>query len=332
MHRQVVALPVEQPQLRISIGDVPVSGAIALEIESVAYFAADRFWIRFATGAAEFTSTPYFAELGNQTITIDVALSGFGFTNLLVGQIDNVRIDILANTATLTGRDLSARLIDTEISEAFVNQTASQIAQLIASRHQLTANVTATTTPVGQYYELDHARSTLGINSRTTTEWNLLSYLAQLENCELSVAGTALNFGPPTFSAPVLVVPGSFIELTLDIATNLPSSTIVKSWNSRSKAVFSKSEGVGLTTTIIRPNLTQVQAEQIAAGHLATLGQHGTVLVGTMPADVTMVPGMQMSLAGTNSDFDQNYIIAKISRMLDARSGFVQTVRAYATS
>jgi hypothetical protein len=131
---------------------------------------------------------------------------------------------------------------------------------------------------------------------------------------------------------PVFVGPGSFIELTLDIATNLPGGTIVKSWNSRNKAVFSQSEGTGLTTTIIRPNLTQVQVEQIAAGHLAVLSQHGTVLIGTMPADVAMVPGMQMSLAGTNSDLDQNYIIAKISRMLDARSGFVQTVRAYAIS
>lgn len=325
-------MPLKQPSLRISIGDALVPGAIAFEIESVAYFAADRFWIRFAMGVAEFTSVAYFVKLGNQTITIDVTLNGFGFTNLLIGQIDNVRIDILANTATLTGRDLSARLIDAESSETFVNHTASQIAEVIASRHQLTANVTVTTTPVGQYYELDHARSTLGVNSRTTTEWNLLSSLAQVENFELSVVGTVLNFGPPVLSMPVFVGPGSFIELTLDIATNLPGGTIVKSWNSRNKAVFSQSEGTGLTTTIIRPNLTQVQVEQIAAGHLAVLSQHGTVLIGTMPADVAMVPGMQMSLAGTNSDLDQNYIIAKISRMLDARSGFVQTVRAYAIS
>jgi len=324
-----VALPAEQPQLRLSIAGVPVPGAVSLEIESVAYFSASRFRIEFAIGAAAFTTAAYFAALGLQTITIEAALSGFGYATLLTGQIDNIRIDLLSNTAVLSGRDLSARLIDTEISQTFANQTSSQIATTIADRHGLTANVTSTSILVGQYYELDHARSALGVNSRTTTEWNLLVELAKIENFVLSVTGTTLNFGPAVAGQPVFVTPQRFISLSLDVATTIPMSAQVKSWNTRQKAVVSESAGSGAATTIIRPNLTAAQAQSVAANHLSTLRQHGTLMVGTMPADVTLMPGMELVLTGTNSALDQTYRVSAVSRLLQAKTGFTQTVLAF---
>ena len=322
---------VEQPQLLPSIGGVPVPGSVALEINSVAYFAADRFRIVFAIGAAPFTTTAYFSALGLQEITISASLDGLGYVTLLVGQIDNVRIDLLANTATLTGRDLSARLIDTEIAETFANQTASQIATTVAARHQLTTNVSATTTPVGQYYELDHARSALGLNSRMTTEWNLLSALAQIEDYGLSVVGNTLNFGPPPAVEVVPVTPENFISISLDIAAALPQMSTVQSWNCRNKNVVSGTQGSGAGTTMIRPNLTAAQAQTMAMNHLATLSQHGTILTGTMPADLSLAPGMQLVLSGTYSLFDQSYVVQSISRRLQANSGFSQMIKACTT-
>jgi hypothetical protein len=328
MRQRGAALPAEQPQLLPSIGGVPVPGGISLEINSVAYFAADRFRIVFAIGAAPFATTAYFAALGLQAITIKASLGGIGYATLLVGQIDNIRIDLLANTTTLSGRDLSARLIDTEISETFANQTSSQIATTIAARHQLTANVTATTVAVGQYYELDHARSALGLNSRMRTEWNLLAALAQVENYGLSVVGNTLNFCPPPATAIVSVTPQNFLAISLDIAAALPQSTTVQSWSSRNKNVVSGTQGSGAGTTMIRPNLTAAQAQAIATNHLATLGQHSTILMGTMPADLSLMPGTQLALSGTYSIFDQTYVVQSISRTLHGRSGFIQTIRA----
>ncbi|GLR67562.1 hypothetical protein GCM10010909_22430 [Acidocella aquatica] len=307
-------------------------GAVELEIESVAYFSADRFRISFAVGAAGFTTIAYFSSLGLEVITIEAALDGYGMVPLLTGQIDNIQIDILENKAILTGRDLSARLIDTEVSETFVNQTASQIVTAVALRHQLTPNVTATAALVGQYYQLDHARTALGLNSRVMTEWNLLSALAEAENYELSVVGTVLNFGPPQPGVPVFFTPRRFMALSLDVAASLPGGTVVKSWNCRNKAVVTQSKGSGLVTTLVRPNLTQVQAQTLAAGHLANLARHATILFGTMPANLAMMPGMQITLGGTNSTFDQNYTITEILRLFDIKSGFLQTIRAYATS
>ena len=332
MHRREVVLPVEQPQLRVSIGGVVVPGAIETEIESVAYFAADRFRIGFAIGAAAFTTIAYFLGLGLETITIEAALSGFGYSTLLVGQIDNIQIDILENKAILTGRDLAARLIDTELSETFVNQTASQIAVTIAQRHQLTPNVTTTEALTGQYYQLDHARTALGVNARVTTEWNLLSTLAQAENFQLSVVGEALNFGPLPLSVPLLLTVQDFIALTFDSAASLPGGTVVKSWNCRSKKAIAQSKGAGLMTTLVRPNLTQTQAQALAMNHLATLAQHAVILLGTMPGDLVVMPGMQIELSGTNSTLDQTYTIMEVSRTIDTRHGFLQRIRAYMAS
>lgn len=328
MLQKGVVLPTEQPQVRVSISGVAIPGVVSLEVVSVGYFSADRFRIGFAVGASSFATVAYFSGLGMQAIMIEVALDGFGYVTLLTGQIDNVRVDLLTNKIVLTGRDLSARLIDSEISETFANQTASQIANILAARRQLTPNVTTTATPVGQYYELDHARNAFGVHSKTTTEWNLLAALAQAENFNLSVTGDVLNFGRLSAGISILVTPQNFMGLSLDIAASLPTGTMVKSWNCRNKMVVSGSSGIGVSTTLIRPNLTAAQAQTMAENHLAVLGGHGTILCGTMPGDLTMMPGMHLVLSGTNSAFDQSYTVVEVSRSLTGHTGFVQNIRA----
>jgi phage protein D len=312
--------------VRVLIADAPLAGAIALEVEQVAYFAAGRFVVTVALGNAS-----YFASLGLQTITISVAVSAAGYVDLLTGQIDNIKIDLLENTATLSGRDLSARLIDTQISETFANQTASQIATIIAGRRGLAANVTPTTTPVGQYYELDHARSALSLNSRNGSEWNMLFLLAQAEGFRLSVTGTTLNFGPRPASTPVLLTPGSCMALGLDVATTIPTSATVKSWNTRNKQVVTQTAGTQPGgATLIRPNLTSAQAATLAANHLSALQRHATILKATIPGETVLTPASPILLSGTNSALDQTYVIDSIIRSIDMRNGFVETIHAHA--
>jgi len=326
------ALPVSTPRVQLLIGNEPLYGAISLEIEQLAYFAADRFTVTVAVGDGMLADAAYFASLGLQTITISVAVSADGYVNLLTGQIDNIRLDLQANTAILSGRDLSARLIDSEISQTYANQTASQIATTIATRHGLTLNVTATNTPVGQYYELDHARSALSAHSRNGSEWNLLSALAQAENFLLSVTGTTLNFGPLAAGVPALLTPQNCINLNLDIAATLPSRTTVKSWNARNKTVLTQTAGTATSgsTTLIRPNLTSSQAAKLAANHLSALTQHGTILRAEIPGELALSPSSPILLSGTNTALDQTYVIDTITRSIDSRSGFIETIRAHA--
>lgn len=318
----------ETPLVRLSIGGMPVAGVVAVEVESVGYFAADRFSVICALAG----QIGYFAALGKQDVTLEVAADGVGFVPLLVGQLDHVRLDVARNEVVLAGRDLAARLIDAEIAETFANQTASEIAETLAGRHGLAANATATSTPVGQYYELDHARSALALHARSTTEWGLLVQLAQAEGFAAWVSGEVLNFGPWPQGVPMLVTPANFSALTFDVINVLPGAVTVKSWNSRNKAVVSQSQGTGAGTTLVRPNLTAAQATAAAAAQLAALGQHQVVMSATMPGDVTLRPGMTLALAGTGSALDQSYAVEGVTRRLIAARGFEQQVTAYAVN
>jgi phage protein D len=314
------------------VGGAVLAGAVALELEQVGYAAADRFVLSLAMGAPPLGDIGYFAALGLQTVTIDAGIAAAGYVNLLTGQVDNIRIDPGRQVAVLTGRDLSARLIDAQTAETFANQTASQIATVLAARHGLTANVTATTTPVGQYYELDHAHTSLGLNSRNGSEWTLLTRLAAVEDFALSVSGTALNFGPAPGVTPVLINLQDFMEISIDTATTLPLAASVKSWNTRNKAVVTQAAGAsgGSMAFLIRPNLTSAQAQAAASSHLAALERHITVLRATMPGDVSLACGAQLSLTGTDSALDQIYVVESMRRSIDARRGFVQQIHACA--
>ncbi len=326
-------MPTELPEIRLTIGKVPVFGAVSVKLEQESYFCASRFSVTLAMGVPPLWQLADYAVLSLQTLTIEIASSPFGFVNVMTGQIDNVRIDCAAQCAVLSGRDLSARMIDTENAETFVNQTASEIATIIAGRHGLDANVVSTTAIVGQYYELDHARSALQLHSRAGNEWDLLVWLAQNENYYVSVTGTSLNFGPLQVLEPALISQQDFIELSIDVALTIPSSTKVMSWNSRNKIAVTQSAGDGtMTTTLVRPNLTSAQALDMANNHLATLARHVTVLEARLPGELDLLPGSPIYLSGTQSPLDQIYVIDGIVRELDAAHGFVETIRAYATN
>ena len=92
--QRVAALPVNLPQLQVTIGGIQIADPIALELESIAYFAADRFMLILANGA----NMAFFASVDAQTINISISLGLGGYVSLITGQIDNVRINLTANT------------------------------------------------------------------------------------------------------------------------------------------------------------------------------------------------------------------------------------------
>ena len=194
----------------------------------------------------------------------------------------------------------------------------------------MTPNVTETTGQVGQYYEIDHARSALGLHARAMTAWNLLCQLAEVEGCLLSVTGTTLNFGPAELGGPMIASPEDFMTLDIDHATTVPSGATVLSWNSRNKIVVSQAAGAAGGVTIVRPNLTTQQAGSVAASHLAALDVHRIRLTGTMPGELGLIPPALLNLTGTGSSFDTSYAVDAVIRRIDAREGFTQTISGYA--
>ncbi len=313
----------------MSLNGVPAGGLVEVEVQAPGAFLAGRFRAVFAMGAAGLALAD-FAAMGIVPVSIEFSVDGLGYTEILAGQVENIRIDLAANTATLRGRDLTALLIDAELAESFVNQTASEVAQTIALRHGLVPDVTQTFLPVGQYYQIDHARTALTIGSRATTEWNLLCRLAEAEGFGVSVSSGVLNFGPVGLAGEILVTPGCFSGLAVDLVTMLPASVVVRSWNSRNKQVVEQSTGDGAVTNIVRPNMTAALAGSYASSYLAMVQQHGKVLLGKMPGDTSLAVGDVLLLAGTGSALDGGYVVTSLLRRLNGRDGFVQMVKAYA--
>lgn len=313
--------------LAVTIDGAPVEGVLRLELLQCGHFSADRFQVTIATGPAPGGATMFAAlESGTITITIGLGVVGVAGGPILIGQIDNVALDFGDGLVTLTGRDLSARLIDSEVSQSFTNQTASQIAKAFAADVGLDANVTATTTPVGQYYELAHTRTGLGLHTRHVTRWDLLAGFAGFEQFSLSVTGTILNFGPPKDEPPMSLTFGrDFLSLAIDrgLALAAPKVT-VKSWNPKLKQSFSGSAGTTGGVTLVQPNLTQSEVDRVVAARQAELAAQAVLLRASMPGELLLVPGSMILLQGTGTSLDATYVIRSIERSVDVGEGFVQ--------
>lgn len=238
---------VRAPRLRLLANGGLVPGAIEAEVRSNNHYAADRFRVAVALG-----STPAAAWAASDDILAEVQVSldgGLGWTSLVRGAVDTVEIDPLAKVVWLAGRDLAAALIEARTQETFANQTSSEIAALLAARHNLSADVQPTTTLVGRYWQMEHDRITLDQFGRATTEWDLLVTLAQHEGFDVWVTGTTLHFrAPMEGGAPAHVLrpaataggPANLTGLRLERALTLARDieVVVKSWNARHQAAF----------------------------------------------------------------------------------------------
>jgi hypothetical protein len=183
---------------------------------------------------------------------------------------------------------------------------------------------------VGQYYELAHMRTGLGMHTRHATRWDLLAGLAASEQFSLSVTGTALNFGPPASAPPALVVFGSdLLSLVVDRALGLMAPAVtVTSWNPKLKQRFSKTAGTAGGVTVVRPNLTQAEVDSEVAVRQAALAGQAVLLRGSMPGELAMVPDSVFLLQGTGTVLDATYVVRTVERSVDMRRGFVQRFEA----
>ena len=344
------------PRLRLLANGVPIQGAVEASVISNNHYAADRFMATVALGIDLWATAAFWASQTDILLDVQFSLDGGAtFFSLVQGLVDSVAIDVLTGSLRIEGRDLTAALIENRTQETFANRTSSEIAVIFAQRHNLIPVVTATTTPVGRYYQNEHDRIALNQFSRSMTEWDLLIFLAGQEGFDLYVKGTSLYFQPTSeTTAPALtVMPGDLQELRLERSLTLARDIVVtvKSWNSRQQNAFTQtvrasgrrsgggtdgtgggSRGTPQHFVFVRPNLTMSDALKLAQQKAAELTQHERVWEAVMPGDLTIDPRSAIQLIGTGTDFDQVYFIDMIERHLSIETGFVQRVRAKNTS
>lgn len=343
--------PWRQPRIRAIANGVMVTGVVSAEVHSNNHYAADRYRLTLAIDAASAT-----AWCATPDCFVDIQFSldgGVRWTSLVQGEVDLIDYDPNALKLQLSGRDLTAALLEARTHEAFTNQTSSEIVELLASRHNLLPDVVPTSTLVGRYWQLEHDRVTLDKFSATTTEWDLLVTLAQHEGYDVWITGKTLHFRPSqegdgapavlrttaTASGPANVI-SARLERSLTLARDIRVE--VKSWNSRQQKAFietAQSKPLGIrsqraprTYVFVVPNLTPDGALKLAQQKLADLTRRERTIAIEMPGDVNLAPRMPIVLSGTGTEFDQTYWIDAVDRRLDFSAGFTQRIRASNTN
>jgi phage protein D len=347
--------PVPRDTVRAPVAQVTINGAVMPEILSVSVDDTNVFEAsKFTVEARVSTAFPA-SWWGTQTQIRVKIFGGFagqtsGLTRLLTGNVDKYSIDLDNRKITLTGRDLTSLLIDTKTAESYVNQNSGEIAVIIANKHGLTPVVTPTTTPAGTYYASDHTALALGALNHSTTEWDMLVYLAQKEGFDVFVQDTSLYFQPAqtTATPPYLItwtmgpdgVPSSnVIGLTIEHdLTQAPGvSVTILSYNSTSaqtiKAVtkaagYNASQTAGNTQDYVYnvPNLTQASAQSLANQRFQDITRHLKTIRFSLPGDTVLTPRSVIQVSGTGTVFDTFYYPDMVSRKMDFDSGFPMTV------
>ena len=338
-----------QPRGLIQINGARVESWVNWSIESNSLYRADTFSLIFALhGLPAHHDAAWFAEQTKADIEIFAGVpsdpdnfTASELTSLLQGRADEIEVDWVGGLIEITGRDRTADFIDNKTTEKYPNLTSSQIVEKLAAKHGLKPVVTATSTLVGKFYEIDKVRL-----QDDRTEWDLLTWLAREEGFVVYVKGTELHFEPApdenqdpwvlkytpaTTGAPDLNATALKTTRTLTVAKDI--TVTVRSWNHKQKKAFVKkatrAKGSGPNVqqySYTIAGLTPEQAQQRANQILAQLSKHEVKLSFDAPADTILTIRNTVQLQGTGTAFDQTYFPDTIHREMG--QGFSMTVTA----
>ena len=337
-----------RPRMRIVANGVALTGAIEASVTSTSYYGADSFSVSLATGSDLLSSASYWSSPGKNEIAVQFSVDGgWNFITAIEGLADRVMIDPIRGTVYLEGRDLTSQLVDTVLSEQYLNRTASEIALILAENHGLVPCITATSRLVGRYYQDDRSRTALTRDTACTTEWDLLVQLARYEDFEVFVQGHSLFF-QPRVAVPIVLTevnPASLCALRMEYLPSMSDvlEVRVQSWNSERQMAVTGRMTSGASPVsgaapggnagqrnyvITRPNLTAEDAELMAAQVLREIQVHRRCISLEMPGDTGLVPRVGLRLSGTGTAFDQVYLVESVERRFSPSHGFTQHIRA----
>jgi phage protein D len=276
-------------------------------------------------------------------------------TRWIYGRVDEIDIDIIEQTVTVSGRDLTQVFLDAKTTDKFQNKTSSQIVALLAARHNLTPVVTATRTLAGKFYEIDHVNM-----HDEQSEWDLLQYLAAREQFRVWVRGTTVYFMPPP--DPATTIPYEFVYIPPSPSQGSPAGNfwalkfkraltvsagvkvVIHSWNKKqakgftvtfpvpvkpAKPVTDKPLGDPRTYERTIANLTQDQALARAKSlHDQIMAHEMKIEDLELPGDNVLDITALIRFSGTGTQFDQLYYPDSVTRSITFDGGYTMSVSA----
>ncbi len=343
---------VRRPRWRVLVGGTPLEGCESAEIHSTGHRKASTISARFSLNADPSVLSTWADTQPPVNLEVQAALLSDGqaegqasWQSVFVGDVSDIHIDLPNGSVDVTGRDLAGRLIDGRTRETFANQSSSEIATTVAGRFGLTADVDATTARAGSYYQLEHDKLVNDAFSKTTTYWDLLSFLAKQEGFDLWVDGRTLHFKQavdPQTATPVPLVwspatdavaypsaPVVDIQLRRSCAIGKGVKVIVKIWSSKQKTATEISYPPSAANdaqeyVYVRPGWSPERALQYAQSEYADILRHERTVDISMPGELSLTPRSVVSLTGTGTSFDTSYFVDGLSREFSLDAGFVQ--------
>ncbi len=327
------------PAVRLLVNGELITGVISAEITSTNYFSADCFCVKLAVGTPPLSTPAFWSDAAPIDIEIQFSLDALNYTSIISGSVDSAVIDPLCGTVQVMGRDSTSVLIESVLEQSFSNRTSSEIVEVLTAQHDLSCSATSTTTLVGRYYEGEHDRLMLDQFSNTTTEWDLLVFLARQEDFDLFFEGSTLVFQPTGLSSSnQLFRPEDMVSLSLQRSLVLSRDIEVtfKSWNSRQQTSFVQSlyasgdsdgNAPPIRYQFVRPNLTADQLMTLASRKITELASHERSVILEIPGELDLTPRDKVTIDGTGTEFDQTFQIRAIRRRFHPRTGFTQQIR-----
>ena len=347
---------VRRPRLQVLVNSTPTFSVADVSVSSSRTFEAATFQLDadYATFVNDVGQG--WADEAEVTIEIQVSLgsgivsqqSGI-WTTLLTGTVDIIEYDPATSRLVLSGRDRSAALIDTPLTISYLNRTSSEIVTALCGACGLQADVQQTTMLVGQYYQIQHNKTSLAANSRHANGWDLLVELASLEGFDLWVDGNVVHFtgnqatrvdaaitynqGDAVYVSPTLNVSSLSMRQTLGLSRPIQVSVI--SWNSRQKVLVKTSypDTAADSTrsfTITKPNLMLDEAQALAKSSYLRLAQQGRVISCGMAGELSLTARSVVSVTGIGSPWDGQYAIDHLERRISYGRGYEQHFTARA--
>ncbi len=352
-----------QPRAIVTVNDISVYWT-DIEIQTTTFYVADNYSVTLPL----YKQNPkldlnYWSSTVDMTVKIYVGFplnpnsySAADLELFMVGDVDLMDLDPLKATITLSGRDLTSRLIDTKTSEKYATYTASQVATLLAQKHGLNPVVTETTGSVGVIYN-----NLQVLLTKEVTEWDLITFLAQQSGFVVFVNGQDLHFEPypvedaktaftlqyqppledgmtPQFNGTDLKFRRSLtLARDIKVLVRVPFSPMtgkaftVTAQSSRRTRPYLHNvpnfTGAPQTYTFIRPGLSREQAQQVANQLLKNITLHEVILDANLPGNNSLKKDSVIRVTGTNTSFDQFYYSDVVYRRLNM-NGYDMTIQA----
>jgi phage protein D len=341
-----------------------LQGVVGFEVDNNTFYQADTF--RLTLCLSKQPANRNWAWWADQREIEIELLAGYPATpeafaredlqSLLIGNVDDIEFDPIADEIVMAGRDLTSRFIDAKTVEKYQNLTASQVAEKLAAAHGLKAVVTETSGTVGTFYQIDHAAT-----QDDRPEWDVLTYLAQVSGFVVYVKGRELHFEPkpdpakvepyilrwqpPTADQAAPVFNGMRLTFSRNLTVARSIKVSVRSFNQKQKKGFtvtaerkriknsttSKVGRSGLPPqqySFFFPNMTPDEAQKKANQLLKDISEHEVNLGADVPGDTSLNQATVLKVEGTSTVFDQLYFPASVVHSFGFDTGYRTLFRA----